>query len=114
MRFSCLVAIVPEEHEEKAIRTAKEAGAGSVSIIQARGQGLEERKTFFGLTYEGAQSLLVFVLERKLSLRVLKELQRELDLGDSDGIAFTAPVDHIAGINIQELSRFEESVKEEL
>lgn len=114
MRFSCLVAILPEEHEEKAIRTAKKAGAGSVSILQARGQGLEERKTFFGLTFEGSQSVLFFVLERKLSLRVLKALQRELDLGESDGLTFTLPIEHLAGINTQELSQFEESLKDDL
>ena len=114
MRFAALVAVVPEEHEEKAVDTAKQAGAGSVTILKGRGQGLEEQKTFFGLTYEGAESVLLFVLERRLSVRVLKHLHTRLDLENSDGFAFTLPVEHLAGINFKELSRFEESVKDEI
>ena len=114
MRFSVLVAVVPEEEENRAIDSAKRAGAGSVSIFRARGQGLEEQKTFFGLTYEGAESILLFVLERRLSVWVLKSLHTDLDLQNSNGYAFTFPVEHLAGINFKELSHFEESVKEEI
>ena len=114
MRFAVLVAVVPEQDEEKAVATAKAAGAGSVTIMKGRGQGLEEQKTFFGLTYEGAESVLLFVLERRLAVRVLKSLHTELDLQHSDGYAFTFPVEHLAGINFKELSHFEESVKEEI
>ncbi|MFA9461786.1 transcriptional regulator [Thiohalorhabdus methylotrophus] len=114
MRFSVLVAVVPEADEDKALASAKEAGAGSVTVLKGRGQGLEEQKTFFGLTYEGAESVLLFVLERRLSVRVLKNLHTDLDLQHSDGYAFSFPVEHLAGINFKELSHFEESVKEEL
>lgn len=115
MKFSALVAILAEDLEEKAIEVAKEAGAAGVTILAGRGIGAKEKKTFFGLTYEGGQAILLFVLERKLSLAVLKQLSRELELGkDSSGVAFTLPLEHIAGIDQMQIRKFEEKIKGEI
>lgn len=115
MKFAVLVAMLAEDLEEKAIDIAKKAGAGGVTILDARGIGAREKKTFFGLTYEGSQSVLVFVLEKNLSLAVMKALSHQLDLPNhSKGVVFTIPLEHIAGIDVGQLSRFEEHLKEEL
>ncbi|NPA53495.1 MAG: transcriptional regulator [Aquificae bacterium] len=115
MKFSVLVAIVSEELEDKAIDVAKQAGAGGVTILHGTGIGLKEKKIFFGLTYEGRESILVFVLERKLSLEVLKALNKELELEKEDhGLAFVLPIEHLAGINREEILKFQEKLKEEL
>lgn len=115
MKFAVLVALLAEELEEKAIDVAKQAGAGGVTILDARGIGAKEKKTFFGLTYEGSQSVLIFVLERNLSLNIMKTLSQELDLPNhSKGVVFTIPLEHIAGIDTRQLSQFEERLKEEL
>ncbi|QGT78945.1 transcriptional regulator [Guyparkeria halophila] len=115
MRFSVLVAILAEDMEEKAIEVAKAAGAGGVTLLDARGIGAEEKKTFFGLTYEGSQSVLLFVLERSLSLKVMKALTRELELTEhSRGVVFTLPLEHIAGIENRQMQRFQENVKDDL
>lgn len=115
MKFAVLVAILAEDLEEKAIDAAKQAGAGGVTILSGRGMGAEEKKTFFGLTYEGSQSVLVFVLERKLSLAVMKSICQALDLkSHSKGVIFTVPLDRIAGMDTGQLSRFEERIKDDL
>ncbi|HHO70169.1 MAG TPA: transcriptional regulator [Halothiobacillus sp.] len=115
MKFSVLIAILADELEEKAIDAAKRAGAGGVTILDARGIGAEEKKTFFGLTYEGSQSVLLFVLEKKLSLKVMKALTKELDLANhSKGVVFTIPLEHIAGIDIGQINRFQESLKDDI
>lgn len=115
MKFSVLVAVLAEELEDKAIDTAKKAGAGGVTIVDARGIGAVEKKTFFGLTYEGAQSILLMVLEKKLSLTVMKRLSQELRLKeDSRGVVFTLPLEHIAGIDLDQIHQFEEHLKETL
>ncbi len=115
MKFAVLVAILAEDLEEQAIDSAKKAGAGGVTIMDARGIGTEEKKSFFGLTYEGSQSVLVFVLEKKLSITVLKQLTRDLELNKhSKGVVFTIPLEHIAGIDIQQLERFEERIKDRI
>ena len=115
MKFSVLVAILAEDLEEKAISIAKEAGAGGVTILDARGIGAQEKKTFFGLTYEGSQSVLLFVLEKKLSLAVMKAIASRLDLkNNSNGVVFTLPLEHIAGIDISQIHQFEQHIKDEL
>ncbi|SNZ09924.1 hypothetical protein SAMN06265182_1666 [Persephonella hydrogeniphila] len=115
MKFSVLVAIVSEELEDKAIDIARKEGAGGVTILHGTGIGLKEKKIFFGLTYEGRESILLFVLEKKLALKVLKALNRELDLEKEEhGIAFTIPIEHLGGINKEELSKFQEEIEEEI
>lgn len=115
MKFSVLVAILAEELEEKAIDVARRSGAGGVTILDARGIGAKEKKTFFGLTYEGSQSVLIFVLEKKLSLTVLKALTETLDLRrQSKGVVFTIPLEHIAGIDLSQIHQFEERIKDEI
>jgi hypothetical protein len=115
MKFAVMVAILAEELEEKAIDSAKEAGAGGVTILGGRGIGNEEKKTFFGLTYEGSQSVLVFVLEKKLSVAVLKKLTRDLALDEhSKGVVFTIPLEHIAGIDVTQIERFEERIRDDI
>ncbi len=115
MKFSALVAIIADEFEEQAIDAAKRAGAGGVTILSARGIGAKEKKTFFGLTYEGSQSVLIFVLERKLSLAVMKAISKELDLTNhTRGVTFCLPLEHIMGIDTGQMSQFEERIKDEL
>ncbi len=115
MKFSVLVAILAEDLEEKAIDVAKRTGAGGVTILDGRGIGAKEKKTFFGLTYEGSQSVLIFVLEKKLSLTVLKNISKELDLKNhSKGVIFTIPLEHIAGIDTTQIQQFEDHIKDEI
>lgn len=115
MKFAALVAILAEDLEERAINSAKKAGAGGVTILDARGIGTKEKKTFFGLTYEGSQSVLLFVLEKQLSVKVLKQITRDLNLkSNSKGVIFTLPLEHIAGIDMEQLERFESRIRDDI
>lgn len=113
MKFAALVAILADDLEEQAIQSAREAGAGGVTILDARGIGTREKETFFGLTYEGSQSLLLFVLEQELSMQVLKRLTRDLELDThSKGVVFTLPLENVVGIDPQQLERFQAQVND--
>jgi len=113
MKFTALVAIIQDKDEEAAIKVAKEAGAGSVTIIHGKNIGLEEKKVFFGLTLEENVSVLLFVLPRRLSMKVMKALREGFDLDnhENSGLAFTLPLSHVAGLDTQELHKFEDSIK---
>jgi hypothetical protein len=57
----------------------------------------------------------VFLLEKKLSLQVLKNMSLELDLKNSSrGVVFTLPLEHIAGIDLSQIHQFEDRIKNEL
>jgi len=113
MKFVALVAVIQDKDEEAAIEVAKKAGAGSVTILHGKSIGLEEKKVFFGLTLEENVSALLFVLPRKLSMKVMKALRVEFDIDNPDngGFAFTIPLSHVAGLNIDELHHFEDDIK---
>ena len=114
MKFSLLVAIVDNKMEDQAIDIAKANGAGGVTLFKGSGIGLSEKKTFFGLTYERAESILLFVLEKRTTLKVMKALNKELDLEASgSGLILTMPIEHLAGIPMKQIKRFEEQLKEE-
>ncbi|WP_409525259.1 P-II family nitrogen regulator [Nitrincola sp. MINF-07-Sa-05] len=116
MKFSVLVAIVPEDLEQHAIDAARELGSGGVTILSGRGIGNDTKKTFFGLSYDGSQSVLVMVLEKSLSLQVLKAIQAIVmpDETDSKGLVFTLPLEHLGGIDLSQVAKFEQHMKETL
>ncbi len=74
---------------------------------------LRRRKVFFGLTLEENVSVLLFILPRKLSLQVMRELRSEFDLDNPEtiGLAFTLPLSHVAGLDTKELHKFEHDIK---
>lgn len=115
MKFAVLVAILADELEEQAIDSARAAGACGVTILDGRGLGVQEKKTFLGLTYEGSQSVLLFVLEKKLSVTVMKQMTKDLQLADtSKGVLFTLPLEHIAGIDTAQIEQFESRIRDEI
>lgn len=113
MKFTALIAIIEDKNEEAAIAVAKEAGAGGVTIIHGKNIGLEEKKVFFGLTLEENVSLLMFVLPRRVSLKVMRALRQEFDLDnpENSGMTFTIPLSHVAGLDTSELDKFENDIK---
>ncbi|BAF72813.1 hypothetical protein [Sulfurovum sp. NBC37-1] len=113
MKFTALIAIIQDKDEEDAIRVAKEAGAGTVTIVHGRNIGLQEKKVFFGLTLEENVSVLFFILPKRLSMRVMKALRLAFDLDnpDNSGLAFTLPLSHVAGLDNDELHKFEDDIK---
>ncbi len=115
MQFEVLISIVAEELEEKAIECAKQAGAGGVTVIKGRALGLREKKIFFGLTLEDNVSILLIILPKKLIMPILKALKKELTSKDqqkANGVVFTLPLSHLAGINLDEIELFEDEVRE--
>lgn len=113
MKFTALITVIQNKEEEEAIKVAKEAGAGSVTILHGKNIGLEEKKVFFGLTLEENVSILLFVLPRRLSMKVMKALRETFDLDnpENSGLAFILPLSHVAGLDTQELHKFEDNIK---
>lgn len=117
MKFSVLAAIVSEDYEQKVIDGARELGAGGITLISGRGIGSDAKKTFFGMTYEGSQSIIIMVLEKGLSLEILKSIQAiivDKENNNSHGVVFSLPLEHLGGIDLSQLAKFEQHLKENL
>jgi len=113
MRFVALVVIVSADNEEKMKKVAKQSGASGATVLQAKGSGYEEKKSFFSLTFEGNHTMLLYILEEKMSKSVLKAIKKELEEEKSQGVAFISPITHIVGLNEKIIEKFEEKIKSE-
>lgn len=107
MEFKIIFASVKTDITDDVVDAAKKAGATGATIIAARGTGIREAKTFFGLSLEAQTDIIFFLLEAK---RVDKVLQTIGEVGRFDnpgtGIAFVMPVDQVIGLESQ-IERFE-------
>ncbi|RXK11960.1 hypothetical protein CP965_12340 [Halarcobacter mediterraneus] len=112
MRFVTLLVITSSENEDKVKKIAKNAGAGGATVIQGRGTSSDsEKKSFFSLTYEGNQVIIVYVLEEKLSRTILKEFHMYIENKKIEALAFTLPISHLVGLDRSLLKKFENSIK---
>lgn len=111
MKFAVVMALVAEEIEDSVRDAAAAAGAGGVTVITGRGSGAEEKKSFLGLTYEGTQSILFYILEKHICLKVLKAIKRTIAESKSgDGVAFSLPIEHVTGLDVKQVERFEKQI----
>jgi len=102
MQFKIILASVKTDITDKIVDAAKKSGATGATIIPARGTGIREAKTFFGLSLEAQSDIIMFLLEESLVVKVLKTIGT---VGQFDkpgtGIAFVLPVDQVIGLESQ-------------
>ncbi len=111
MRFKLILSSVKADITDCIVDAAKGAGATGATIIPARGTGIHEAKTFFGLSLEAQTDIVMFLIEEHLVLKVLDAIK---DAGEfhkpGTGIAFVVPVEHVIGLESQ-MEQFKEEVR---
>ena len=101
MHFKLIVAFVEDSKSEDIIHAAREAGATGCTIINnARGEGLKEHKTFFGLTLATQRDMLLLLVEKHLSRHILEKIAEvgEFDEKPGTGIAVLIDVEDAVGV----------------
>lgn len=112
MKFTAVVVIAPDDLEDVVIERAQRAGATGVTILPGKGIGGEMKRTFFGLAFEGSQSVLLMIVGQHLATPILKTLHDILVDGTSSrGLAFSIPLEHLTGIDMHQVARFEEHLR---
>lgn len=101
-RFSTVHVIVPKEKELKALLIAKEAGATGVTIMEARGMGLNEMSHFYHrLDNENTHVNLMFITLSKRVDNIVNKMMLELDIvGEGAGIVYSQPIFHLKGLTL--------------
>lgn len=116
MHFKLIVALVEDGMTEAVLDAAREAGAtGSTVINQARGEGVEKTRTFFGLNLESQRDVLLLLVEEHLSRAILETIARvgRFDQRSGSGIAFQLDVEDAVGVTHQ-IRQLSNVVEEEL
>lgn len=115
MRFKLIIALVDDGMTENVIEAARDAGATGCTVINhARGEGLEEKKTFLGLTLETQRDMLMLLVEEHRARRILETISAvgEFDVSPGTGIAFQIDVEDAVGV-IRQAQAIAPSLEEE-
>lgn len=116
MHFKLLVSFIEDNKTEAIMQAAREKGAtGATVITNARGEGLQGSKTFFGLDLETQRDVVMFLVEEHLAREILETIE---DIGcfeskPGTGIAFQLDVEDAVGIS-QQVVRLQTVVEDEI
>ena len=116
MHFKLIVAFVEDNKSDAIMNAAREAGATGCTVINnARGEGLNEKKTFMGLTLATQRDVLIMLVETHLSRHILEHIGEvgEFDAKPGTGIAVLIDVEDAVGI-MHQAQELEEIVEENL
>lgn len=116
MHFKLIICFVEDGKTDDVLEAARKAGAtGSTVINNARGEGLEQNKTFFGLSLETQRDVVLFLVEEHLSRVILETIEQagEFDEKPGTGIAIQIDVEDAVGVSHQ-IQELKEIVEEEL
>jgi nitrogen regulatory protein PII len=116
MHFKLIMAFVEDARTDDVLDAARAAGATGATVINnARGEGLQQKKTFLGLSLETQRDVLLFLVEEHLSRHILEEIARAGDFDNSPGtgIAVQIDVEDAVGISHQ-LSVLADRIEEDL
>jgi nitrogen regulatory protein PII len=110
VHFKLIVALVQDDKTNSVMDAARKAGATGMTVItRARGEGLEQTKTFLGLTLETQRDVLLLLVEAHLSRHILEAIGQvgQFDSRHGAGIAFQLDVEDAVGVShqVRELAR---------
>ena len=104
MHFKLIITLVEDDKTDAVLKAARDAGATGATVLnQARGEGLKQSKTFFGLSLETQRDMLLFLVEEHLSRKILEQIAAtgEFDDKPGTGIAFQIDVEDAVGVSHQ-------------
>jgi nitrogen regulatory protein PII len=101
MQFKMILAFVEDKKTDAVIEAAREAGATGCTVVSnARGEGVEKSKSFFGLTLATQRDVIMLLVERHLSREILETIGEvgEFDTRPGTGIAVQIDVEDAVGV----------------
>ncbi len=116
MRFKLIIAFVEDNKTDRVLDAAREAGATGATVINnARGEGLNQKKTFMGLTLELQKDVIFLVVEEHRARHILETINSagEFDKESGQGIALQIDIEDVVGISHQ-LEKLTKYVEDEL
>ncbi len=111
MRFKLILSSVKADITDRIVDAAKGTGATGATIIPARGTGIHEAKTFFGLTLEAQTDIILLLVEEHLVSKILDAIKKAGEFHKpGTGIAFVVPIENVVGLESQ-MEKFEQDVR---
>jgi nitrogen regulatory protein PII len=112
MRFKLILSSVKPDITDKVVDAVKLAGATGATIIPARGTGIREAKSFFGLSLEAQTDIIMLLIEEHRVAKILAVIKETGEFHKpGTGIAFVLPVEHVIGLESQ-MEQLKEGLRE--
>ena len=101
MDFEIIFCIVNEGFSEEVMDAARRAGATGGTVLRARGTANAAAEKAFGITVSPQKEIVMMLVKAGLRNDILHSLYSVMGLDTpGHGIAFSMPVDGIAGLKI--------------
>lgn len=116
MHFKLLLAFTDDTKSDAVLKAARDAGATGATVINnARGEGLKEAKTFFGLSLDTQRDMLMFLVEEHMARQILERIAEagEFESKPGSGIALQIDVEDAVGVTGQ-VEKLQALVEDEL
>ncbi|MFI3119630.1 MAG: P-II family nitrogen regulator [Methylococcaceae bacterium] len=101
MHFKLIIVFVEDDKTDLVLDTAREHGAKGATVVNnARGEGMKQSKTFFGLSLEAQRDVLLLLVEEHLSRHILEAISKvaQFDSKPGTGIAIQIDVEDAVGV----------------
>ena len=101
MHFKLIITFVEDNKTSAVMQAAREEGATGATVINhARGEGLAQKKTFFGLSLETQRDVVLFLVEEHLSRHIIEKISEvgEFEERPGTGIAIQIDVEDAVGV----------------
>lgn len=116
MKFKLIVVLVEDAKTDIVTETARDAGAtGATVITSARGEGLNPKKTFFGLDLAGQRDVVLLLVEQHMSRQILETVAAagRFEEEPGTGIAFQIDIEDAIGLSSQ-IATLEKQIEDQI
>ena len=116
MHFKLIIVMAEEGKTQEILEASREAGATGATVLnQARGEGVNPAKTFFGLSIESQRDVIMMLVEEHLARQILERIAHVGDFDETPGtgIAFQIDVNDAIGV-VHQISELSEVVEERI
>ncbi len=98
-----VIAMVKPDVTDNVVKAGKEASGAGATIVPARGTGIHEAKTFFGLVLEEQTDVILFVVPEGRADAVMEAIAKAGEFSEpGTGVAFVVPIEQAIGFRCQE------------
>ncbi len=94
MHFKLLIVFVEDSKTDDVLKAAREAGATGCTVVSnARGEGYDAPKSFFGLTLTTQRDVLMLLVEQHMSREILEHIGVIGEFDDTPGTGLAIQID---------------------
>ncbi|NLG26032.1 MAG: P-II family nitrogen regulator [Clostridiales bacterium] len=102
MEYELIVTVVNRGFADLAVDAARAEGARGGTILHARGAGANDAGRFFGVSIQPEREVVLILVPGEIKQRVMRAISEHAGQHTGGhGIAFSLPVDGVAGLTLR-------------